>query len=114
MSYGFGIFGIFGLLLPIVALVAGITALKVSKVAGWMMIAAPVFSLAAYVASFALRDLLYSSSGLDSFYIIFAMFPVFGQALFLAGVFMILMQAKAIKKRAEEQQMLLDEITSRQ
>jgi hypothetical protein len=42
------------------------------------------------------------------------LFPTFGQVLFFAGVFMILLQAKALKKRAEEQQMLLDDITSRQ
>lgn len=78
------------------------------------MISAPIFLLASYLFAFAVQDWFTVSNSIPTYYLIFSLFPIFAQALFLAGVFMILMQAKAIKKRAEEQQMLLDEITSRQ
>lgn len=115
MSYGFGMFGIFSLLLPIAQLVLGIIALRVSKTAGWLMIASPVFTIVTVAVSMlAMSRLTTLSSGPNFTYMIFALFPTFGQVLFFAGVFMILLQAKALKKRAEEQQMLLEDITSRQ
>lgn len=115
MSYGFGMFGIFSLLLPIAQLVLGIIALRVSKTAGWLMIASPLFTVVAYaVGMLAVSRLTTLASGPDYTYLVLALIPTFGQALFFAGVFMILLQAKALKKRAEEQQMLLDDITSRQ
>jgi hypothetical protein len=114
MSYGFGMFGVVGFLIPIAAIVAGIVALKFSKSAGWLMISAPIFLIASYLFLFVVQDLFTVSGSIPTYYFIFSLFPIFAQALFLAGVFMILLQAKSIKKRAEEQQMLLDEITSRQ
>ncbi len=115
MSYGFGMFGIFSLLLAVAQLVLGILALKVSKTAGWMMIASPVFSIATFAASALVMSRLTTlSGGPNSMMYVFGLLPTFGQVLFFAGVFMILLQAKAFKKRAQEQQMLLDEITSRQ
>jgi hypothetical protein len=115
MSYGFGMFGIFSLLLPIAQLVLGIIALRISKTAGWFMIASPIFTIVAFALSMlAMGRLTTLSSGSNYMMYVFALFPIFGQVLFFAGVFMILLQAKALKKRAEEQQMLLDDITSRQ
>lgn len=115
MSYGFGMFGIFSLLLPIAQLVLGIIALRVSKTAGWLMIASPIITIITFaVTMLAVSGLSTISSGPNYTYMILALIPTFGQALFFAGVFMILLQAKALKKRAEEQQMLLDDITSRQ
>ena len=113
MSYGFGMFGIFSLLLPIAQLVLGIIALRISKTAGWFMIASPIFTIIAVALSMlAMGRLTTLSSGSNYMMYVFALFPTFGQVLFFAGVFMILLQAKAVKKRAEEQQMLLDDITS--
>lgn len=114
MSYGYGIFWIFGLLAQIAQLVAGIFALKISKAAGWLMISAPICSLASYILAVAAQDWISTSSGPEAFSLIFGLLPDFAQTLFLAGVFVILLQAKALKKRAEEQQLLLDDITSRQ
>jgi hypothetical protein len=108
-------FGIFSLLLPIAQLVLGIIALRVSKTAGWLMIASPIITIITFaVTMLAVSGLSTISSGPNYTYMILALIPTFGQALFFAGVFMILLQAKALKKRAEEQQMLLDDITSRQ
>lgn len=106
-------FGIFSLLLPIAQLVLGIIALRISKTAGWFMIASPIFTIIAVALSMlAMGRLTTLSSGSNYMMYVFALFPTFGQVLFFAGVFMILLQAKAVKKRAEEQQMLLDDITS--
>jgi vacuolar-type H+-ATPase subunit I/STV1 len=103
-------FGIFSLLLPIAQLV-----LRISKTAGWLMIASPVFTIITFaVTMLAVSGLSSISSGPNYTYMILALIPAFGQVLFFAGVFIILLQAKALKKRAEEQQMLLDDITSRQ
>ena len=115
MSYGFGMFGIFSLLLPIAQLVLGIIALRVSKTAGWMMIASPLFTFVNIAVSvLAMNRFSILSSVPDQMMYLFALFPTFGQVLFFGGVFVILLQAKALKKLAEEQQMLLDDITSRQ
>jgi hypothetical protein len=114
MSYGFGIVQMIGWLIPIAELVLGVIALKISKPAGWMMITSPILSIMAY-ATMTVWGLWshHSSSGPDFRQIAFILTSMFGQALFAAGAFLILLQAKALKKRAEEQQMLLDEITSR-
>jgi hypothetical protein len=108
-------FGIFSLLLPIAYLVLGIIALKISKTAGWLMITSPIFMIIAYTISMlTMSGLTTLSSTVNYLMYVLALIPTFGQVLFFAGVFMILLQAKALKKRAEEQQMLLDDITSRQ
>ena len=105
-------FGIFSLLLPIAQLVLGIIALRVSKTAGWLMITSPIFTIGAFAVSMlAVSGLSTISSGPNYTYMILALFPTFGEVLFFAGVFMILLQTKALKKLAEEQQMLLDDIT---
>jgi hypothetical protein len=114
MSYGFGMFGIFALLFQIMQLILGIMTLKLSKSAGWMMIVAPIFTCLIYALGIIVRAGFYASGSTNSLYYVLALLPTCSQALFFAGVFMILLQAKAIKKRAEEQQMLLDEIASRQ
>lgn len=115
MSYGFGMFGIFSLLLPIAQLVLGIIALRVSKTAGWMMIASPLFTAVTDAVSvLTMSRLTTLPSGPNYLMYVFALLGTFGQVLFFGGVFMLLLQAKALKKRAEEQQMLLDDITSRQ
>jgi hypothetical protein len=114
MSYEFGVLQLIGWLVPLAKLVLGIIALKINKPAGWMMITAPILSVMAYT-TVTFWGLLthYASSGPDYRVIAYSLISMFGQALFAAGAFLILLQAKALKKRAEEQQMLLDEITSR-
>lgn len=96
-------------------MVPGIIAFKVSKAAGWMMIAAPIITSVITVISLLGMNPVHSiSNGSNYAFLLNAVLPSFGQLLFYAGVFMVVLQAKALKKRAEEQQMLLDDITSRQ
>ena len=105
--------GVVSLLMPMAQLVLGIFALKLSKTAGWMMIASPVMSIVAYALMMMRPRVGLSSAPEIAYYVLIAMSSLV-QVLFYAGVFMIILQAKAVKKRAQEQQMLLDEITSRQ
>jgi hypothetical protein len=105
--------GVVSLLTPMAQLVLGIFGLKLSKTAGGMMIASPVMSIAAYAAMMMQPLVSLSSAPEIAYYVLIAMSSL-AQVLFYAGVFMMILQAKAVKKRAQEQQMLLDEITSRQ
>ena len=114
MSLMAGISWLIPLSMQIAQLVLGIMALRLCKKAGWMMIAAPPLAIASYAGLLLSRPWLHPSSGPNFFYYVFMIMPSLSQVLFYAGVFMILLQAKAAKKRATEQQMLLDEITKRQ
>lgn len=111
MSHAPMILSIYSLLVFLAQLSLGIMAVKINRIAGWMMILSAGIAMLSKTTTTVAGG---ATPGADSyFFLLLVVFPALGYSLFLAGIFMILLQAKAIKKRAEEQQMLLDDITSR-